>query len=60
MTETRTLPVAPVVPKPAASLLVLLAMPFLPQPAPAPVARVDADNCNGCRHCFDDCPYQLA
>ncbi len=40
-----------------ASLLVLLAMPFLPQPAPAPVARVDADNCNGCRHCFDDCPY---
>jgi ferredoxin/coenzyme F420-reducing hydrogenase delta subunit len=40
-----------------ASLLLLLAMPFLPQPTRTPVARVDADNCNGCRHCFDDCPY---
>ncbi len=40
-----------------ASLLLLFAMPFLPQPARPPVPRVDPDNCNGCRHCFDDCPY---
>lgn len=40
-----------------ASLLLLFALPFLPQPLRAPVARVDADNCNGCRRCFDDCPY---
>lgn len=39
------------------SLAAMLALPFLPQPAPAPVARVDAANCNGCRRCFDDCPY---
>jgi len=37
--------------------LVLFALPFLPQPARAPVAVVDAANCNGCRHCFADCPY---
>lgn len=41
----------------SASLLLLLILPFLPQPAPAPVARVDPANCNGCRRCFDDCPY---
>ncbi len=41
----------------AGALLALFALPFLPQPAPAPVAVVDADNCNGCRRCFDDCPY---
>ena len=41
-----------------ASLLVLLGLPFLPQPAPLPVAVVDPQNCNGCRRCFDDCPYQ--
>ncbi|MCO5100387.1 MAG: hydrogenase iron-sulfur subunit [Burkholderiaceae bacterium] len=23
----------------------------------APAAVVDPDNCNGCRRCFDDCPY---
>jgi coenzyme F420-reducing hydrogenase delta subunit/ferredoxin len=40
-----------------ASLLLLLALPFLPQPARAPVARVDPANCNGCRRCFVDCPY---
>jgi len=40
-----------------AGLVLLLALPFLPQPARAPVAKVDADNCNGCRRCFDDCPY---
>lgn len=41
----------------AAALGLLLALPFLPQPARAPVAVVDAANCNGCRRCFDDCPY---
>lgn len=42
-----------------ASLLLLLGLPFLPQPQPrpVPVAVVDPDNCNGCRRCFDDCPY---
>jgi ferredoxin/coenzyme F420-reducing hydrogenase delta subunit len=37
--------------------LALFAAPFLPQPARAPVAVVDAANCNGCRRCFADCPY---
>ena len=41
-----------------ATLLLLVALPWLRRPAPAPaVARVDAANCNGCRRCFDDCPY---
>jgi len=39
------------------ALLVLFALPVMPHPAPAPIAVVDADNCNGCRRCFDDCPY---
>ncbi len=40
------------------TLLGLLALPFLPQSAPrVPVAVVDPDNCNGCRRCFDDCPF---
>jgi ferredoxin/coenzyme F420-reducing hydrogenase delta subunit len=37
--------------------LALFALPFLPQPAPAPVAVVDPANCNGCQRCFADCPY---
>ncbi|MFA7267989.1 MAG: hydrogenase iron-sulfur subunit [Sterolibacterium sp.] len=38
--------------------LILFVLPFFPLSAPpSPVARVDADNCNGCRRCFDDCPY---
>ena len=41
----------------SAALLLLLLLPFLPQPARAPVAVVDAANCSGCRRCFDDCPY---
>ena len=41
----------------AGALLALFALPVMPQPAPAPIAAVDADNCNGCRRCFDDCPY---
>lgn len=40
-----------------ASLLLLFALPFLPQPARAPAARVDPVHCNGCRRCFEDCPY---
>ena len=40
-----------------ATLLCLFALPFLPAPAHSPVARVDPDNCNGCRRCFEDCPY---
>ncbi|MEO8542579.1 MAG: cytochrome b N-terminal domain-containing protein [Burkholderiaceae bacterium] len=40
-----------------AALALLLALPFLPQAPAAPVAVVDPANCNGCRRCFDDCPY---
>jgi ferredoxin/coenzyme F420-reducing hydrogenase delta subunit len=40
-----------------ATLLLLFALPWLPQPARPAVARVDPANCNGCRRCFDDCPY---
>jgi coenzyme F420-reducing hydrogenase delta subunit/Pyruvate/2-oxoacid:ferredoxin oxidoreductase delta subunit len=40
------------------TLLLLFALPWLRRPAAAPaVARVDPANCNGCRRCFDDCPY---
>ena len=38
-------------------LVALFALPFLPQPSRAPVAMVDAANCNGCRRCFADCPF---
>jgi quinol-cytochrome oxidoreductase complex cytochrome b subunit/coenzyme F420-reducing hydrogenase delta subunit/Pyruvate/2-oxoacid:ferredoxin oxidoreductase delta subunit len=41
----------------AAALALLFGLPFLRQSAPAPVAVVDPANCNGCRRCFDDCPY---
>ncbi len=41
----------------AAGVITLFGLPFLPQPAPAPVAEVDPVNCNGCRRCFADCPY---
>lgn len=34
----------------------LVALPLLPARRP-PVAKVDPDNCSGCRRCFDDCPY---
>ena len=40
-----------------AGLLTLFTLPFLPQPTRAPVAVVDAANCNGCRRCFADCPF---
>ncbi len=37
---------------------VLIALPLLPQrETPVPIAVVDPANCNGCRRCFDDCPY---
>ena len=40
------------------ALALLVALPFLPRrAAPAPVAVVDPTNCNGCRRCFEDCPY---
>ena len=49
----------------AAAVATLLGLPFLPKwaaalttaPAPAPVAKVDPLNCNGCKRCFVDCPY---
>ncbi len=37
--------------------LLLFVLPALPHAAASPVAIVDPDNCNGCRRCFDDCPY---
>lgn len=41
----------------AGTSALLLALPWLPHPRPQPVAVVSPDNCNGCRRCFDDCPY---
>ena len=40
-----------------AALLLLFALPFLRVAPAVPVALVDPVNCNGCRRCFDDCPY---
>ena len=41
-----------------AATLALAIAPFVPwRRVRAPVAVVDADNCNGCRRCFADCPY---
>ena len=39
------------------AMLLLMALPFLPQPARAAVAVVDPANCSGCQRCFVDCPY---
>ena len=41
----------------AGATLLMLVLPALPHAAAAPVAKVDPDNCNGCRRCFEDCPY---
>ena len=42
----------------AGTTLLLLLLPFLPHSVHrAPIAVVDPNNCNGCRRCFDDCPY---
>jgi len=38
------------------SLLLFIA-PWLPPAGKPEVARVDLDNCNGCKRCVDDCPY---
>ncbi len=37
--------------------LLMLVLPALPHGAASPVAEVHPDNCNGCRRCFEDCPY---
>ena len=38
--------------------LTLLLLPFLPfSGRAAAIATVDPAHCNGCRRCFDDCPY---
>lgn len=39
------------------ALLVLCAMPWLSRAKPPVVAQVEPSQCNGCRRCFDDCPY---
>ena len=39
------------------AMLLLLALPWLPQPARAAVAVVNPDHCSGCRRCLVDCPY---
>jgi len=36
----------------------LLAMPWLPPLKKLPVAVVDPENCNGCKRCFADCPFE--
>jgi ferredoxin/coenzyme F420-reducing hydrogenase delta subunit len=42
----------------AASTLLLALLPWLPRRVrPPEPAVVDPPNCNGCRRCFDDCPY---
>ncbi len=38
-------------------LAILFLLPFFPRNSTTPLATVDPDNCNGCRRCFDDCPY---
>jgi ferredoxin/coenzyme F420-reducing hydrogenase delta subunit len=40
-----------------ASGLLLMLLPWLGRPSPAPVVVVDLANCNGCGRCFADCPY---
>jgi coenzyme F420-reducing hydrogenase delta subunit/ferredoxin len=42
----------------AGALLSLLVLPLRRVATRAPVALVDAGNCNGCRRCVDDCPYE--
>jgi ferredoxin/coenzyme F420-reducing hydrogenase delta subunit len=39
------------------ALGLLFALPWWPGPARAPAAEVVPARCNGCRRCFDDCPY---
>jgi len=37
--------------------LLLFVLPALPHAAALPIAEVHQDHCNGCRRCFEDCPY---
>jgi coenzyme F420-reducing hydrogenase delta subunit/Pyruvate/2-oxoacid:ferredoxin oxidoreductase delta subunit len=39
------------------SLLLLALLPFMSRKPRAQIATVEPDFCNGCRRCFDDCPY---
>jgi coenzyme F420-reducing hydrogenase delta subunit/ferredoxin len=41
----------------AGATLILFVLPALSHAAASPVAEVHPDNCNGCRRCFEDCPY---
>jgi quinol-cytochrome oxidoreductase complex cytochrome b subunit/coenzyme F420-reducing hydrogenase delta subunit len=41
----------------AVALLTLFGLPFVHARVAVPVAKVDPAHCNGCRRCFDDCPY---
>ena len=41
----------------AGASLLLFVLPALPHAAASPVAQVHPDYCNGCRRCFEDCPY---
>jgi ferredoxin/coenzyme F420-reducing hydrogenase delta subunit len=37
--------------------LILAVLPWMPPMKRAPAAAVDLGNCNGCKRCADDCPY---
>jgi ferredoxin/coenzyme F420-reducing hydrogenase delta subunit len=37
--------------------LLVAALPWLPPMRRVAVAKVDLDNCNGCKRCADDCPF---
>jgi ferredoxin/coenzyme F420-reducing hydrogenase delta subunit len=37
--------------------LLVMALPWMPPMRRAAVAKVDLDNCNGCKRCADDCPF---
>ena len=37
--------------------LLLIILPWLPPRPTGAAAVVDLDNCNGCKQCFDDCPF---
>lgn len=41
----------------AGVLFLLLLLPFIQKKRVTSIAKVDPGNCNGCRRCFDDCPY---
>ncbi len=38
--------------------LLLFLMPWLPPEKREPIAVVDPNNCNGCKRCFADCPFE--